>query len=282
MATTTNFGWTTPDDTDLVKDGAAAIRTLGSAIDTSLVDLKGGTTGQNLRKASDTDLDFTFAGDSTNTVVDAAGDLLYGTANDTLGRLAIGTAGQVLKVNSGATAPEWGAAAGGLTKISVTSFSSVSSVSLPNDSFTSTYNDYLLFLKITGSSTNGNLAAKLRLSGTDATGSDYHYYGLYRNAYSGTVGLGAGSTNFGCFVGFYGSTADLMPNYHKIEIFNPKVAERTSFLVHGASSNNDVTNQMAWVNTMGFHALATAYDSLSIVAGSGTISGSITLYGYES
>jgi hypothetical protein len=35
MATTTNYSWTTPDDTDLVKDGAAAIRTLGSAIDTS-------------------------------------------------------------------------------------------------------------------------------------------------------------------------------------------------------------------------------------------------------
>jgi len=111
MANTTNFNWETPDDTDLVKDGAAAIRTLGSSIDTSFVDLKGGTTGQNLRKASNTDLDFTFAGDATNTVVDAAGDLLYGTASDTLGRLAIGTAGQVLKVNSGATAPEWGAAA---------------------------------------------------------------------------------------------------------------------------------------------------------------------------
>lgn len=110
MPTTSNFGWTTPADTDLVKDGALAIRTLGNGIDTSLVDLKGGTTGQNLRKASDTDLDFTFAGDATNTVVDAAGDLLYGTAADTLGRLAIGTAGQVLKVNSGATAPEWGAA----------------------------------------------------------------------------------------------------------------------------------------------------------------------------
>jgi hypothetical protein len=36
MATTTNYSWTTPDDTDLVKDGAAAIRTLGSAIDTTV------------------------------------------------------------------------------------------------------------------------------------------------------------------------------------------------------------------------------------------------------
>ena len=60
MATTTNFGWETPDDTDLVKDGAAAMRTLGNSIDTSFVDLKGGTSGQMLTKASGTDLDFTW------------------------------------------------------------------------------------------------------------------------------------------------------------------------------------------------------------------------------
>jgi hypothetical protein len=60
MATTTNFGWETPDDTDLVKDGAAAMRTLGNSIDTSFVDLKGGTTGQVLSKASGTDLDFSW------------------------------------------------------------------------------------------------------------------------------------------------------------------------------------------------------------------------------
>jgi len=66
MATTTNFGWETPDDTDLVKDGAAAMRTLGNSIDTSFVDLKGGTSGQVLSKASNTDLDFTW---STSTSV---------------------------------------------------------------------------------------------------------------------------------------------------------------------------------------------------------------------
>lgn len=60
MANTTNFGWETPDDTDLVKDGAAAMRTLGNAIDTSFVDLKGGTTGQLLSKASNTDLDYSW------------------------------------------------------------------------------------------------------------------------------------------------------------------------------------------------------------------------------
>lgn len=60
MATTTNFGWETPDDTDLVKDGAAAIRTALGGVDTSFVDLKGGTTGQVLSKASSTDLDFSW------------------------------------------------------------------------------------------------------------------------------------------------------------------------------------------------------------------------------
>lgn len=58
--TTTNFGWDIPQSTDLVKDGATAIATLGQDIDTAFVDLKGGTTGQVLSKASGTDLDFTW------------------------------------------------------------------------------------------------------------------------------------------------------------------------------------------------------------------------------
>jgi hypothetical protein len=81
MATTTNYGWTTPDDTALVKDGASAIRTLGSSVDTTTKALNPETT---------------------------LGDISYrsSTANVKT-RLGLGTAGQVLTVNSGATAPEW-------------------------------------------------------------------------------------------------------------------------------------------------------------------------------
>lgn len=72
MANTTNFNWETPDDTDLVKDGAAAMRTLGNSIDTSFVDLKGGTTGQILSKASNTDLDYTWvAQDDSSLTINA-------------------------------------------------------------------------------------------------------------------------------------------------------------------------------------------------------------------
>jgi len=67
MATTTpNFGWSVPTSTDLVKDGATAIETLGDSIDASLVDLKGGTTGQLLSKNSNTDMDFTWAAAPTS------------------------------------------------------------------------------------------------------------------------------------------------------------------------------------------------------------------------
>jgi hypothetical protein len=108
MANTTNFGWETPDDTDLVKDGAAAIRTLGSSIDTSLVDLKGGTTGQVLSKATATDMDFTWVAqdDSNaiqNAIVDAKGDIVAATANDTPARLAVGSNGDTLVADSAAT-----------------------------------------------------------------------------------------------------------------------------------------------------------------------------------
>lgn len=62
MATTTpNFGWSVPTSTDLVKDGATAIETLGDSIDASLLDLKGGTTGQSLTKNSNTDMDFVWS-----------------------------------------------------------------------------------------------------------------------------------------------------------------------------------------------------------------------------
>lgn len=121
MANTTNFGWETPDDTDLVKDGASAMRTLGNAIDTSLVDLKGGTTGQVLSKASNTDMDFTWVAqdDSNaiqNAIVDAKGDLISASAADTPARLASsGVNGDVLTVDtSTSTGLKWAAPASGV------------------------------------------------------------------------------------------------------------------------------------------------------------------------
>ena len=57
---TSNFGWQMPTATDLVTDLPADFEVFGQAVDTDFVDLLGGTTGQVLSKASNTDLDFTW------------------------------------------------------------------------------------------------------------------------------------------------------------------------------------------------------------------------------
>lgn len=126
--TTTNFGWDIPQSTDLVKDGATAIAALGQDIDTALVDLKGGTTGQVLAKASGTDLDFSWVAVDPLTILDAKGDLISATAADTPARLAVGTNGQVLTADSTAsTGLKWAtAAAGGMTLLSTTTLSGAS------------------------------------------------------------------------------------------------------------------------------------------------------------
>jgi hypothetical protein len=132
MANTTNFGWETPDDTDLVKDGAAAMRTLGNSIDASFVDLKGGTTGQVLAKNSNTDLDFVWSADASGisaTIFDAKGDLIAASAADTAARLASsGVNGDVLTVDtSTSTGLKWSApASGGLTLLSTVTLSGAS------------------------------------------------------------------------------------------------------------------------------------------------------------
>lgn len=151
MATTTNFGWETPDDTDLVKDGAAAMRTLGNSIDTSFVDLKGGTTGQVLAKASGTDLDFSWVAqdDSNaiqNAIVDAKGDLISATAADTPARLAVGANDTVLTADSTtATGLKWAApASGGYTQLAS---GTLSNSALSISSISNGYRDLILVCK---------------------------------------------------------------------------------------------------------------------------------------
>ena len=162
MATTTpNFGWTVPTSTDLVKDGATAIETLGDGIDASFVGLKGGTTGQVLSKTSATDLAFTWVAqdDSNaiqNAIVDAKGDLIAATGADTPARLAVGTNGQILTADStAATGLKWATStSGGMTLLSTTT---LSGASVTIGSIDQTYlNLMVLIYGVTNSTASGS------------------------------------------------------------------------------------------------------------------------------
>jgi hypothetical protein len=108
MATTTNYGWTTPDDTALVKDGAAAIRTLGSSVDTTTKALNPSTTLG--------DIEYRSSSANTNT------------------RLGIGSTGDVLTVAGGV--PSWAAPAGAATFVGCQLEKITSAQSLTNNTVT--------------------------------------------------------------------------------------------------------------------------------------------------
>jgi hypothetical protein len=197
MATTTNFGWETPDNTDLVKDGAAAMRTLGNSIDTSFVDLKGGTTGQVLAKASNTDLDYSWVAqdDSNaiqNAIVDAKGDLIAATAADTPARLAVGTNGQVLTADStAATGLAWAtpASSGGMTSIASGSLpTGASTITL--SSISGSYKNLQLVIRDPYPATATSLA--LQFNGN--TGSVYRYVTTYYGATGPISGVAVDAT----------------------------------------------------------------------------------------
>jgi hypothetical protein len=161
MATTTNYGWTTPDDTALVKDGASAIRTLGTSVDTTTKNLNPSTTLGDIEYRSSTSNTNTRVGigasgqaltvvagvpswaASATSVLTTTGDTLYASAANTLTRRAIGSTGDVLTVSGGL--PTWAApASGGMTLISTTT---LSGASITLSSIPATYNNLQLVVQ---------------------------------------------------------------------------------------------------------------------------------------
>jgi hypothetical protein len=285
MATTTpNFGFDIPQSTDLVKDGATAIAALGTDIDTAFVDLKGGTTGQVLAKASGTDLDFSWVAqdDSNaiqNAIVDAKGDLIGATAADTPARLAVGTNGQVLTADSAeATGLKWATPAtpsSGLTFISKVDFTSSTAVNI-NSVFSSTYNAYRIVGNYASTTTTqGDCSMRLRASGTDTT-ANYTMQRFYANGTSS----GAGKDTLGTDEWFMGgnSRSGVGKAAVSFDLVNPNVADTTQ-IINSMSSNFNLTDPQFDL-IAGSQTGSTQFDGFSYLF-SQSSTGTFYIYGYQ-
>ena len=246
MATTTNYGWTTPDDTALVKDGASAIRTLGSSVDTTTKNLNPSTTLGDIEYRSSTA--------NTNT------------------RLGIGSTGQILTVAGGV--PTWAAPAGGagLVLIHTETFSAVSSVSV-NSKFSATYDNYVFKFNNMTSSASDYIAFRLRAGGTDDTGANYR---RQLTAYSGTTGTFARTTGLTSwtYLFYMDSTYQNATDFQLSNPFNTKPT--VGFGLTGITSAGNIEGV---VNYWGLNT-STSYDGFTFFTASGTMTGSISVYGY--
>ena len=243
MATTTNFGWETPDDTDLVKDGAAAIRTLGQSIDTSMMDLEGGTTGQVLSKASNADMDFTWvtsddANAIQNAIVDAKGDLIAATAADTPARLAVGTNGQVLTADStAATGLKWAAASTGkivqVVQGTTTTSTTISSTSLTDTTITAT---------ITPTSASSTILVMVDAQAyiTRASTSSFTGWALLRGA---TNIYDRSNEGFMAITAVGASAVELVANSQMIYVDSPATTSATTYKAQAKIATGSITFQ---------------------------------------
>ena len=155
----------------------------------------------------------------------------------------------------------------GLVHINTTAFSAVSSVSL-NSVFSSSYDNYRILCNFTGSTDGGGLF-RMRASGTD-TSTGYRNNLLYNGPANSAGGLyQASATNF--YIFNHRNGIDLS---YSLDLFNPFLTKRTLAQSHFTDSLEMYLSGNKLENT-------TSYDGFSMIPASGTITGTIRVFGYK-
>jgi hypothetical protein len=242
MATTTNYGWTTPDDTGLVKDGAAAIRTLGSSVDTTTKALNPSTTLGDIEYRSSTA--------NTNT------------------RLGIGTTGQVLTVSGGV--PAWStSSANSLTSLETGSLSGASvTTGTLSGSYRSLYvtiSDLLPATDATGLRLRFNGDSNTRYNFTTSNGDTSVFDETSIGVTAASIDNGASDSLIVMTVPEYANTT----TWKYIDIV-------------GIHNNSTTPTQVVYTRRYGFYNQTSAITSLTFFMSSGNFtSGTYTVYGVK-
>jgi hypothetical protein len=251
MATTTpNYGWVVPTSTDLVKDGATAIETLGDSADATVKALNPETT---------------------------LGDIAYRSATaNTNTRLAIGSTGNILTVSGGV--PAWvapAAAVSGLTFIAKSTASGAATHTISN-CFTSTYEKYRVVYQFTSfGAANNDMTLQLTAGGGATTSG----YACQRMMVNGTS-TGFSSNPYGTdeWDFNYGGSSYPSSTYGAIEFGDPQKASVSTYTHSGAARSGSTT--FFFVNG-GMLDNSTQYDGFKIVGTGGNFSADFYIYGYQ-
>ena len=199
------------------------------------------------------------------------GDLVYASGSNTLASRSIGSTGQVLTVSGGV--PAWATpTAPAMVFITGASFSAVSSVSLPTNTFTSTYDIYKIFFQFSAASSTSVIQLRMRNSGTDITSSNYFFGGFGTDYFSSTTVYKNGSANSAWTIN---ADANIDRTTWELTFTNP---QNSSFggqgWITGMGDRMAAYSSGLWQNAVG------TFDSMSIIKStSGTISGKYAVYG---
>ena len=254
MATTTNYGWTTPDDTGLVKDGASAIRSLGTSVDTTTKNLNPSTTLGDIEYRSSTA--------NTNT------------------RLGIGSTGQILTVAGGV--PSWAAPAGGganwsLLNAGGTALTGATTITVSGISGV----DKVMVLVNNASAANSGSIITLRANAD--SGSNYYNFGTqleiastYNTDIASIVGSNGDATTAFRFATMGSNAASQFAGYVSLTGCNSSGVKM--FQTVGAANNGGGNNFVHRI-VGGYYNSSSTISSISIISSSGNFdAGTIFVY----
>ena len=190
---------------------------------------------------------------SPNIVLDSAGKVTFGGA----------VAGAGLDLITPTSVAGTGVTvSGGAVSIAAATTASV------NGCFTATYDNYIIMMNALGSA-SGQLAYRLRVAGTDASGSNY--YSQEISAGAGTVVGGRTGPGTSSYLEYLSTTSTA----GKVEFFSPFAATPTRSIA--LSGHTDAAP--SWLSIYGAHTLSTSYDGFTLIPASGTITGTLRVYG---
>ena len=229
-------------------------------------------------------------GTDLSTTLTTQGDILYRDGSG-LQRLAKGTANQELRINSGATAPEWhtpAVASSDYVLLSTVTASSTSVVSF-DGFFSSTYKNYQIrFSGVSPVTNNQAFYFRVRQGNNDMTGaSDYYwvYHGMERNLNTGDAGISGGGGGSSASRFFHGAALSSDTTYNLngvLELYNPLETAfrifRTECVFHGDSTSYMKTS----TGMLSYRGNTSPLSGVSFYMASGSIQqGSFKLYGIK-